>query len=146
MMRRIALPLALASLLIGCSSTPRSIPPEQFDATLDAPVERVKDAVTKVLVNDGYDVVWEDEQTLKTGYRAKYSGPWNWLLHCCFGTLKSRVEATVSPATDQTTRVRLQVLAEGKDGLFTAWEDVQSALPQSADNQLRLIKNELRIL
>lgn len=146
MMRRFALPLALATLLIGCSSTPSSIPPEKFDTMLEAPVERVKEAVTKVLAEDGYDVDWENDRTLKTDYRAKYFGPWNWLLHCCFGTLKSRVEATVTPVADQTTRLQLQVLSEGKDGIFTSWEDVQSALAQNAENQLRLIKNELHIL
>jgi hypothetical protein len=91
-------------------------------------------------------VDWKDEQTLNTSYREETRGPWDWLYRWRFGTIKSRVEAMVTPSAEQATRLRLQVLSEGKDGLFTSWEDVQSALPQSAENQLRLIKNVLQIL
>jgi hypothetical protein len=146
MSRRVALPLVFTILLIGCSSTPKGLPTESIDTILEAPVEQVKGAITQVLTEDGYEVEWEDEQTLTTGYRDKYFGPWNWLLHLRFGTMRSRVEATVTPAGDQATRLRLQVLSEGKDGIFTSWEEVPSALPQSADNQLRLIKNNLNLL
>jgi hypothetical protein len=38
------------------------------------------------------------------------------------------------------------VLYEGKDGIFTQWEDSPTSLPQSAQNQLRLIKNALQLL
>jgi hypothetical protein len=56
------------------------------------------------------------------------------------------VNAVVTAADDQSTRLRLHVQYEGKDGLFTRWEESPTALPQSAENQLRLIKNALRIL
>jgi hypothetical protein len=146
MIRRFALPLTLATLLLGCSSTPHPYEPSLVDVTLPAPTDRVKTAVAQVLVNGGYEVDWKDEQTLSTSYREETGGPWNWLYRWRFGTIKSRVEAMVTPSTDQATRLRLQVLSEGKDGIFTSWEDVQSALPQSAENQLRLIKNALQIL
>jgi hypothetical protein len=147
MSRRIGLPLAFALLLlIGCSTTPKAMQPEMIDTILEAPIDRVKIAITQVLTEDGYDVEWESDQTLKTGYRDKYPGPWNWLLHLRFGTMKSRVEATVTPSAEQTTRLRLQVMSEGKDGIFTSWEEVPSAVPQTAENQLRLIKNALQIL
>ena len=147
MMRRFGLLLTLATLLIGCSSTPHPHELSLIDVTLPAPTDRVKAAVVQVLQDSGYDVAWKDEQTLNTGYRQETGGPWNWLYLWRFGTIKSRVEALVTPSSaDQATRLRLQVLVEGKDGIFTSWEDVQSPLPESAENQLRLIKNALHIL
>lgn len=117
-----------------------------IDVTLPAATDQVKTVVSDVLAGEGYDVEWKDDQTLTTGYREETGGPWNWLYRWRFGTIKSRVEATVTPSSDQATRLRLHVLTEGKDGIFTGWDEVQSALPQSADNQLRLIKNALHLL
>jgi hypothetical protein len=68
------------------------------------------------------------------------------MLRWRLGTGRSRVETMVTPASEQSTRLRLIVLYEGKDGIFTQWEDSPTALPQSAENQLRLIKNALQIL
>lgn len=146
MIRTFGLPLLFAAWLVGCSSTPHPYEPSLVDVTLSAPADRVKTAVTQVLQSGGYDVDWKDEQTLRTSYREETGGPWNWLYRWRFGTIKSRVEAMVTPSAEQATRLRLQVLSEGKDGLFTSWEEVESALPQSAENQLRLIKNALQIL
>lgn len=146
MIRRFGLSLVLATLLLGCSSTPHPYEPSLVDVTLPATTDRVKTAVAQVLKDGGYEVDWKDDQTLSTSYREETGGPWNWLYRWRFGTIKSRVEAMLTPSTDQATRLRLQVLSEGKDGIFTSWEDVQSALPQSAENQLRLIKNALQIL
>lgn len=117
-----------------------------IDVTLPAATDQVKTVVRDVLTDGGYDVEWKDDQTLATGYREETGGPWNWLYRWRFGTIKSRVEATITPSSEQTTRLRLHVLTEGKDGIFTSWDDVQSALPQSAENQLRLIKNALHLL
>jgi hypothetical protein len=102
--------------------------------------------VIQVLTDGGYDIDRQDDQNLTTGYRKETPGPWNWLLTWRFGTGRSRVEALVTPASEQSTRLRLNVQYEGKDGLFTKWEDSPTALPQSAENQLRLIKNKLEIL
>jgi hypothetical protein len=133
-------------MLLGYRSAPQPFEPSLVDVTLPATTDRVMSAVAQVLRDGGYDVDWKDAQTLSTSYREETGGPWNWLYRWRFGTIKSRVEAMVTPSTDQAARLRLQVLSEGKDGIFTSWEDVQSALPQSADNQLRLIKNALQIL
>ncbi len=146
MIRRYGMPVVFAALLIGCSSAPHPYEPNVIDVTLPASTDQVKTALTQVLTDGGYDVEWTDERTLGTGYRDEMRSPWNWLYRWRFGTMKSRVEAVVTPSTSETTRLRLQVLSEGKDGIFTSWEDVQSALAQSADNQLRLIKNALHIL
>ena len=147
MIRILGLVLVFSALLItGCSSAPHPYEPSLADVTLPAPTDRVKTAVVQVLTDGGYEVDWKDEETLSTSYRDETRGPWNWLYRWRFGTIKSRVEARVTPSTEQTTRLRIQVLSEGKDGILMNWEDVQSALPQSADNQLRLIKNALQIL
>lgn len=146
-MRRRTVPvLFLAVLLIGCSSTPEPHQPDAVDVTLTASLDDVRTAVAQVLTNGGYDVEWKDEHHLSTGYRDETGGPWNWLLYWRFGTVKSRVEALITPWPDETTRLRLQVLSKGKDGLFTQWETAPSGLPQSAGNQLRLVKNALHLL
>ena len=147
MIRSLGLVLVFSTLLtIGCSSAPHPYEPSLVDVTLPTPTDRVKTAVAHVLTDGGYEVAWKDEETLSTSYRDETRGPWEWLYRWRFGTIKSRVEVRVTPSTEQTTRLRLQVLSEGKDGMLASWEDVQSALPQSAENQLRLIKNALQIL
>ena len=135
----------LASTL-ACAGPAMPHDPDVIDVTLPAPADRVKTAVVQVLTDGGYDVDRKDDQTLTTSYREEIPGPWDWLWRWRFGTGRSRVEANVTPASDQTTRLRLSVQYEGKDGLFTRWEDSPTALPQSAENQLRLIKNALQIL
>lgn len=146
MIRRFGWPLLVAALLLGCGTAPHREEPSFVDVTLPATTDHVKRAMAQVLQAGGYDVHWSDEQSLSTSYREEIGGPWNWLYHWRFGTIKSRVEAIVTPSDDQHTRLRLQVLSEGKDGILANWEDVQSALPQDATTQLRLIKNVLQIL
>ena len=141
--------LSLALLVIwtsGCAGPPIPHEPDVIDVTLPATPDRVKTAVMQVLTEGGYDVDRKDDESLTTGYRDEISGPWDWLLRWRFGTGRSRVEALVTPASEQSSRLRLNVLYEGKDGIFTRWEDSPTALPQSAQNQLRLIKNALQLL
>jgi hypothetical protein len=125
-----------------------SIPhePDVLDVTLSASHDQVRTAVIQVLTDGGYDVEREGDQNLTTGYREEIRGIWDGLLRWRFGTGRSRVDAVVTAADEQSTRLRLHVQYEGKDGLFTRWEESPSALPQSAENQLRLIKNALHIL
>lgn len=144
-----SLHLLLASLIVAtvsCAGPPIPHEPDVIDVTLPAPAEQVRTVLVQVLEDGGYDVDWQDDQNLTTGYREEIHGPWDWLLRSRFGTGRSRVDALVTPATEQDTRVRLHVQYEGKDGIFTRWEDSPTALPQSAENQLRLIKNALHIL
>ena len=141
--------LSLALLVIwtsGCAGPPIPHEPDVIDVTLPATPDRVKTAVMQVLTEGGYDVDRKDDESLTTGYRNEISGPWDWLLRWRFGTGRSRVEALVTPASEQSSRLRLNVLYEGKDGIFTRWEDSPTALPQSAQNQLRLIRNALQLL
>jgi len=140
---------ALAALLVGmaaCAGPPIPHEPDIIDVTLPAPADKVRRAVIQVLTDGGYDVDRKDEENLTTGYRTETGSPWDWLLNWRFGTGRSRVEARVTPDSEQSTRLRLHVQYEGKDGLMTRWEDSPTALPQSAETQLRLIKNALQIL
>ena len=143
---RMGLILAASMFTLSCSAALHPLQDDRIEARLAAPIEQVKTALTQVLTDGGYDVDWNDDHTLTTGYRDEMHGPWNWLYRWRFGTIKSRVQASIAAETDQSTALQLEVLSEGKDGIFTSWEDVQSALPQSADNQLRLIKNALKLL
>ena len=129
----------------ACAGQPIPHEPDVIDVTLAAPTEQVRAAVVRVLTDGGYDVEQEDDQNLSTGYRQEIRGPWDGLLRWRFGTERSRVNAVVT-ADGFSTRLRLHVHYEGKDGLFTRWEDSPTALPQSAEHQLRLIKNALHLL
>jgi len=134
------------TLVIGCGGAPHPLPADLIETRLAAPLDAVKTALTQVLTDGGYDVDWKNDSTLETSYREEMHGPGKRLYRWRFGTIKSRVNATVKAADDQSTLLTLEVQSEGKDGIFTSWEQVPSALPQSADNQLRLIKNALQLL
>ena len=140
--------LAALSLLASASCAGPPIPhdPDVVDVTLPVPAEQVRTAVAQVLTDGGYEVEQEEGQNLTTGYREEIGGPWDALLRWRLGTGRSRVNALVTATDEQTARLRLQVQYEGKDGLFTKWEDSPTALPQNAENQLRLIKNALHLL
>ncbi|BCA56646.1 conserved exported protein of unknown function [Nitrospira sp. KM1] len=137
--------LILAVGIPGCAG--QSIPhePDVIDVVLPAPSDKVKMAVIEVLSEGGY-TVREDAQRLTTDYREEMAGPWDWLLRWRLGTVRSRVEATVTADHETTSHLYMSVLYEGKDGILTRWDTAPTALPQSAEHQLRLIKNTLRIL
>jgi hypothetical protein len=116
------------------------------EVILAAPADKVHSAVADVLTQGGYSVDQDEAGNVTTGMRQEVRGPWNGLLRWRFGVGKSRVEARVVPQDDDTTRLRLQVFYRGKDGLFDTWEEAETPLPQSAANEIRLIKNALRLL
>jgi hypothetical protein len=117
-----------------------------MEVVLPVPVEQVKTAVTDVLTQGGYNVDTDEDGNLSTGMRQEVRSPWNGLLRWRFGVGKSRVEARVVPQDDSSTRLRLQVFYREKDGLLDSWEDAETPLPQSAANEIRLIKNALQLL
>jgi hypothetical protein len=140
--------LLIITLLVGaaCAGPPIPYEPDVVDVVLPSPADQVRATVIRVLTDDGYEVKQEHDQNLTTGYREEIRSPWDGLLHWRFGTSRSFVHALVTPVGEDTTRLRLHVFYEGKDGLFTRWEESPTALPQSADHQLRRIKNALHIL
>ncbi|MDF0644865.1 MAG: hypothetical protein P0111_12615 [Nitrospira sp.] len=145
----ILLQIVLCLSLLGtlaCAGPRIPHEPDIIDVMLPAPADKVSTAVIDVLTDGGYDIDHKDDERLATDYRQEIRGPWDWMLRWRFGTGRSRVETRVTPASEGSTRLRLHVLYEGKDGLFTRWEDSPTALPQCAENQLRLIKNALHLL
>lgn len=130
----------------GCAGGPPAPEPDVMEVTLPVPAEQVRTALADVLTQGGYTVEQDDAGNITTGMRQEIRSPWNGLLRWRFGVGKSRVEARVVPQDDQTARVRLQVFHRGKDGLFDSWEDAETPLAQSAANEIRLIKNALRLL
>jgi hypothetical protein len=137
--------VALCISVFGCASAQQSIEPDIVDVSLPAPVDRVKAAVTKVLADDDYHIEWSDG-SLKTGYREEQPSIWDWMLKGRFGVVRSRAEVSVTPETDQSSRLRLQVSSEGKQTMFQGWGPTAPQVPQSAENKLRLIKNELKVV
>ena len=137
---------AMISTVGGCAVGPPLPELDVMEVTLPVPADQVKTVVADVLMQGGYRVDQDDAGNLTTGMRQEVSSPWNGLLRWRFGVGKSRVEARIVPQDDSTTRLRLQVFHRGKDGLFDSWEDAETPLPQSAANEIRLIKNALRLL
>jgi hypothetical protein len=136
----------ITAAVSGCAAGPPLPELDVMEVMLPAPAGDVKAAVTDVLTQDGYHVSEEDEGGLTTGMRQEITGPWNGLLRWRFGVGKSRVEARVIPQDDLSTRLRLQVFHRAKDGIFDSWEWAETPLPQSAENEIRLIKKALRLL
>ena len=145
-MTRLIRNVLLLTMIAGCAGGPPAAPPDVMEVTLEASADKVHTAVTDVLTQSGYTVEQEESGNVTTGMRQEVRGPWNGLLRWRFGVGKSRVEARIVPQDDNTTRLRLQVFYRGKDGLFDTWEDAETPLPQSAANEIRRIKNALRLL
>lgn len=140
-----------AALLLSCSSTKAQRGPDFVEATLAAPQDRVKAAVIQVLTEGGYTIRSGNEpaRVVSAGYRQEIDSIWNWLLIFRFGVSRSQVEATIAPEKETAeiaTRLTIQVTHQGKDSLFSFWRTYDTPLPQSAPNQLRLVKNVLGLL
>lgn len=140
------LALLAVSWVTACAGAPAHSEPDLMEVTLPVPAERVSTAVVDVLTEGGYRVERDDAGNITTGMRREIRSPWNGLLRWRFGVGKSRVEARVIPQDEANTRLRLQVFHRGKDGLFDSWEEAETPLPQSAENEIRLIKKSLRLL
>jgi hypothetical protein len=144
--RHLSLLLCASMSLAACSSVQSLPDPDVADVTLPVSAEELKIALTEVLNDGGYDVEQQDGETLVTGPREETRSPWDWLLRWRFGVGKSRVEAKVTALEASSTRMRLQVFHRSKDGIFDAWQDAETPLPQNAHNQVRLVKNRLHLL
>ncbi len=139
---------SLAILTIGCSTIPAFQASDKAESMLAAPESQVRAAVIQVLVEGGYPIQQGNgkEPVLRTGYREEMDSPVDSLHRSRFGRNRSRVEVTIAPESDHSTRVTIRVAYEGKDSLFSSWQPYIPTLPQSATNQIRLIKNALGLL
>ena len=140
------LTVLFVAAITGCAGGGPVPEPDVMEVILEAPADKVNAAVADVLTQGGYTVDQDEAGNVTTGMRQEVRSPWNGLLRWRFGVGKSRVEARVVTQDDSNTRLRLQVFHRGKDGLFDTWEDAETPLPQSAANEIRLIKNALRLL
>ncbi|TAJ10333.1 MAG: hypothetical protein EPO61_02545 [Nitrospirae bacterium] len=140
--------IVLCAAAAGCSWLGTQKDADQAQAILPVPETKVRTAVIQVLQDGGYRVNGgeEGDHVLTTGYRQEIDSPSDWLLRRRFGTGRSRVDVTLAPEGETATRLTIQVIYEGKDGLLESWKPYPTPLPQSAENQLRLVKNALGLL
>lgn len=139
--------IVLASLSLGCAEVIPQPGSGMAEALYAAPRDRVKEAVVKVLTANGYRVDEDVSGTrLQTGYREEIDSITNWLVVSRFGITRSRVRVDLADEAPHSTMVKLEVLHDSKDGLFSSWGAGDIPLPQSPDTFLRLIKNELGLL
>ncbi len=140
--------IVLCAVAAGCSSLSTQKDADQAQALLPIPEIKVRAAVIQVLQEEGYLVSQGEEggPALTTGYRQEIDSPSDWMLRRRFGTGRSRVDVTLAPEGEAATRLTIQVIYEGKDGLLESWKPYPAPLAQSAENQLRLVKNALGLL
>jgi hypothetical protein len=142
---------ALAGLLLaGCAAGPQPVANSE-DVILEAPEAQVRAAFVRVLTEGGYDVEKgrDDDTTLETGYRQEIPN-YNWLYRSRFGVNRSKVAVTLTREGETATRVTVHVMYEGRNGewmpLASSWVPYDAAVPQSAANTIRLVKNALGLL
>src|SRR6476646_7557255 len=140
--------LCAALLLTGCATSAIDPAANSTDILLDAPLDQVKIARVNVLSNDGYPVRegTRDDRVIITGYRREIDGIWDWLLKSRFGVGRSKVEATLSPATQDTTRLTVSVIYHVKDHIWSIWQDAVPPPHRDAGLQIRSVKKALGLL
>ena len=145
--------IILLGLLVvaGCTAAPVQPTGNSQDVILEAPEAQVRAAFVRVLTEGGYDVEkgTDNATTLQTGYREEI-GVYNWLYRTRFGMNRSKVTVTLTPESETATRVTVHVMYEGRNGewmpLASSWVPYDAAVPQSAANTIRLVKNTLGLL
>jgi hypothetical protein len=138
--------LIFAALAAACSTMQTRNEPDKAEVILAAPESQVRAVVVQVLRADGYEVQRTDARVLSTEYRQEIDSVWDPLLVHHFGVGRSRVDVTMTPDSNATTRLNIQVIHQGKDSLFSSWRAYDAPLAQSAANQIRLVRNALGLL
>jgi len=140
--------LYTALLIAGCASSSPALLADSADTVLAAPLDHVKTALVSVLSTDGYPVRNSpaDDRVVTTGYRREIEGLWDWLLTSRFGVGRSKVEATVSPESQDRTRLTISVIYEAKNHFWSAWQETTPPPHRSAPLQLRSVQKALGLL
>ena len=140
--------LYTALLFAGCASDHSTRLVYSTVSVLAAPLDQVKTALVYVLSTEGYPVrdSADDGRVVMTSYRRETEGLWDWLLRTRFGVGRSKVEATVSPDSQDTTRLTISVIYEAKDHLWSTWEETTPPPHRSATFHLRSVKKALGLL
>lgn len=138
----------IALVVGGCTTTSSPRPAESSEVLLDAPLEQVRAAVLQVLSTEGYPVHEGsgDDRVVITGYKRETGNIWDWLLTFRFGVGRSKVEATLSPSSQETTRLTVFVLYQVKDHIWSAWEDAGAPPHRDASLHIRSVKKVLGLL
>lgn len=144
--------LIIAALVCGCASPSATQPADSVEALLEAPVDQVRTAVIEVFTSQGYAVESSQPESenhtesIHTGYREETRSPWDWMLRFRFGVGRTQAEADLNGEGEGATKLMLTVLHESKGALWGSWAQSDPPVPQSAENYLRLIKNQLKLL
>ncbi len=140
--------LCTALLVVGCAGEHPNRLSDSAETILAAPLDQVKIALLRVLSEDGYPVrdSADDNRVLMTGYRREIGGLWDWLLKSRFGVGRSKVEATVSPDSQETTRLTISVIYEAKDHIWSTWQETTPPPHHSAALHVRSVKKVLGLL
>ena len=139
--------LLCAFVLAGCASDRASRVLDSTDTVLAAPLDQVKIALIEILSTEGYPVRdADDDRVIITGYRRETEGPWDWLVTSRFGVGRSKMEATVSPESQDTTRLTISVLYEAKDHFWSAWRETTPPPHRNATLHLRAVRKSLGLL
>lgn len=135
-------------LITGCVTGRSDRRLNTIEAVLPAPLDKVQAALVHVLQESGYTVreVSNQEGVLSTGYREESPTIWNWLLVSRFGVGRSHVTATLTPESQETTRLVIHVLYEAKTHIWSPWRESTPPLPWNAETQLRQVKRVLGLL
>lgn len=138
-------------VLVGCTTAPSQPTANSQDVILETSEGQVRAAFVQVLTDGGYDVVGgtDGNAAIRTGYREEISS-YNWLYRTQFGVNRSKVTVTLLAESETSTRVSVHVMYEGREGewmpLAGSWVPYDAAIPQSAANTIRLVKNVLGLL
>jgi hypothetical protein len=140
--------LCTALLMTGCVSNPPVRLIDTTDTVLAASFDQVKTALVSTLSTDGYPIRDgpDDDRIVMTGYQREMEGLWDWLLKSRFGVGRSKIEATVSPESQDTTRLTISVIYEAKDYIWSTWRETTAPPHRSASLQLRSVKRALGLL
>ncbi|HZS11522.1 MAG TPA: hypothetical protein VFA38_04675 [Nitrospirales bacterium] len=139
--------MSIALLFAGCAGSLTPGEDDTADVRMEAPPDLVLTALTNVLTEQGYDVKRGDsDRSLRTGFREQSGLFWDSLLNSRLGVGRSRVEALVAPDGDAGSRVTVMVRHEGKKWMWEPWRQAKPPVQDSAVNQIRLLRNELRAL
>ena len=139
--------LGIAACL-GCATSHIERPPDAMEMVFASPEDYVRRVLLQVLTDDGYPLHRgaESERVITTGYREEMDGPWDRLLVYRVGVGRSRVDATVTPESETSTRVEIRVTYEAKRHLWSSWQDSTPPLQRNATTQLERIKHGLGLL
>jgi len=127
---RMGLVLVASILALSCSSTLQPLPDDRVEARLAAPIDQVKAALTQVLTEGGYEVDWNDDQHADHRLPRRNARPGTGSTAGRFGTIKSRVQASIAEETEQSTALNWKYSPKEKTGSLRAGKTSRAPFPE----------------